>query len=129
MFTTTGKTPVSGFSRAKAQFDKSMLEILSSAAAERGENVEDVKKPERWVLHDLRRTAASGMGKLGILPHVIEATLNHKSGEISGIAAVYNRNTYEPEKRAALDAWARFLDALVTGKQPSNVIELSAARQ
>ena len=66
-----------------------------------------------WRLHDLRRTCASGVARLGIAPHVIEKVLNHSSGAISGVAAVYNRYAYTEEKRAALDIWARALEAIV----------------
>jgi integrase len=59
-----------------------------------------------WVFHDMRRTAASGMAALGIAPHVVEAVLNHRSGTIKGVAAVYNRYNYASEKRDALDKWA-----------------------
>ena len=47
------------------------------------------------------------MAGLGIPPHVVEAVLNHRSGTIRGVAAVYNRYTYAAEKRARFDAWAR----------------------
>jgi integrase len=86
---------------------------------------------EPWTLHDLRRTAASGMGGLGVAPHVIEAVLNHRSGVISGIARVYNRNPYGPEKRAALVAWADRVAQIVGAgageivlPQPSNVVAM-----
>jgi integrase len=112
VFTTTGKTPVSGWSRAKEQLDRAI----------------GVSIPP-WVLHDLRRTAASGMAGFGIAPHVVEAVLNHKSGTIKGIAAVYNRYNYATEKRAALDAWARRLSAVLTGETASNVIAIDAGRR
>jgi hypothetical protein len=66
------------------------------------------------------------MAGLGIAPHVVEAVLNHRSGTIKGVAAVYNRYSYSGEKRAALEAWARALDAIVTGKPAGNVVELKA---
>lgn len=59
-----------------------------------------------WRVHDLRRTASTGMGNIGTLPHVVEAVLNHVSGSRAGVAGTYNRSLYTPEKRAALDAWA-----------------------
>ncbi len=93
--------PVSGFSKAKAQLDS-----LSG--------VED------WRLHDLRRTMASGLARLRTPPHVIEAVLNHRSGTISGVAAVYNRYGYLEEKRLALEAWARHVAGLTT----DNVVQL-----
>jgi integrase len=65
-----------------------------------------------WRFHDLRRTAASGMARLGVAPHVIEKVLNHISGQISGVAAVYNRHGYDKEKREALNRWANHLAPL-----------------
>jgi integrase len=128
VFTTTGKTSVSGFSRAKEQFDAVILDAFRAAAVVRDDDLEQVRAPAHWTFHDLRRTAASGMAGLGIAPHVVEAVLNHKSGTIKGVAAVYNRYSYADEKRAALETWARKLDAIVSGKPAGNVVELAQAR-
>jgi len=65
-----------------------------------------------WRLHDCRRTAATMMAELGILPHIIEAILNHVSGHRAGVAGIYNRARYEGEMRAALQRWADHLDTL-----------------
>jgi integrase len=73
--------------------------------------------PPPWRLHDLRRSVATGMAQLGVLPHVIEAVLNHASGQRSGVAGIYNRFTYAPEKKAALEKWAAHLE-LIVGAQP-----------
>lgn len=73
----------------------------------------EAKAPEHWTLHDLRRTATTGMARLGQPVHVVEAVLNHKSGSIKGVAAVYNRYSYADEKRAALQAWGRYVTKLV----------------
>ena len=62
-----------------------------------------------------------------IAVHVVEKVLNHHSGIISGVAAVYNRAGYDAEKRAALDAWARKVDSVVNG-EPENVVAISAKR-
>ena len=62
-----------------------------------------------------------------MLPHVIEATLNHSSGVIKGVAAVYNKHKYEDEKRAALEAWGRQVEWLATGETASNVVTLRTA--
>jgi integrase len=68
----------------------------------------------RWTtLHDLRRSVATGMAELGVQPHVVEAVLNHVSGHKSGVAGVYNRASYDKEKRAALDRWADHVLAAV----------------
>ena len=119
VFTTTGRTPVSGFSRAKEQFDVAILDATRAAK---------ITELEHWTLHDLRRTGASGMAGLGIAPHVVEAVLNHRSGTIRGVAAVYNRYSYGAEKRAALEAWSRYVETLVSGKPAGNVVELGKAR-
>ena len=104
VFTTTGSSPVSGYSNAKARLDRAILEVAREEALARGTAPTTVRP---WRLHHLRRTVASGMARSGIPPHVIEAMLNHKSGIVSGIAAVYNRYEYTDEKRDALERWAR----------------------
>ncbi|NRQ13438.1 tyrosine-type recombinase/integrase [Ensifer sesbaniae] len=105
LFSTTGETPVSGFSRGKKAIDREMLAIAHKEAAAAGLKPEDVKL-DGWTLHDLRRTAASGMARLGIPVHVVEAVLNHQSGTIKGVAKIYNRYEYSDEKRLALADWA-----------------------
>jgi integrase len=69
-----------------------------------------------WVVHDLRRTAATRMAELGVQPHIIEAVLNHVSGHKAGVAGIYNRATYDREKRAALNLWAEHVLAAVEGR-------------
>jgi integrase len=59
-----------------------------------------------WVLHDLRRTVATGMGDLGVKPHIIEAALNHVTGHKAGVAGIYNRSAYEKDVRRAFVLWA-----------------------
>ncbi|MFC1456638.1 tyrosine-type recombinase/integrase [Microvirga arabica] len=95
-----------GWSKAKAALDRRI--------AEGGVKV----RP--WRLHDLRRTVATRLGELGVLPHVIEAILNHISGHKAGVAGIYNRATYAKEKREALDRWAAHITALVADHQSSN---------
>jgi integrase len=65
-----------------------------------------------WVMHDVRRTVASGMAKLGINLPVIEKLLNHVSGSFAGIVGVYQRHSFADEKRAAMDAWAQHVAAM-----------------
>jgi integrase len=71
---------------------------------------------EPWTVHDLRRSVATGMAELGVAPHIVEAVLNHISGHKAGIAGVYNRATYEKEKKVALAMWADHLLAAVEGR-------------
>jgi integrase len=110
MFTKTGETPASGFSKAKTQLDKRM-----------GTGVPP------WRLHDIRRTVATGMQKLHIPLEVTEAVLNHISGSRAGIVGIYQRHEYFDEKRQALETWGRYVTALVKG-QACNVVEFFAAQ-
>ena len=110
LFSGTGKTPVSGFSRAKARIDRLMGGDIAP-----------------WVLHDLRRTATTGMARLGIAPHVADRVLNHQAGTIRGVAAVYNRFEYLDERKAALEAWGRLVESLVRPAL-SNVVPLAKVR-
>ena len=127
VFTTTGKRPISSYSTAKEYLDAAMLEIARDEAMERGDDPARVTI-EPWRFHDLRRTAASGMARLGIAVHVIESVLNHVSGQISGVAAIYNRHKYLDEKRRALDAWAHHVAQLVNEQPAGNIVNLRALR-
>ncbi|WP_243903765.1 tyrosine-type recombinase/integrase [Methylobacterium sp. J-070] len=117
LISTTGKTGISGFGKAKSRVDATML-ALARADAETDGSDADTVQIEPWRFHDLRRTAATGMARLGIEPHVVEAVLNHRNGTISGVAAVYNRHSYGPEKRAALEAWAAYVASLSGERRP-----------
>jgi integrase len=70
-----------------------------------------------WVLHDLRRSAATGMAEIGVQPHVIEAVLNHASGHKGGIAGIYNRASYAAEKANALARWDEHVASVVVGRR------------
>jgi len=105
-----GDTSVSGFGRGRDRIAAVMAEIS-------GEGV------EHFTLHDLRRSAATGMAAIGITPHVVDKILNHSSGKIAGVAKIYNRFEYLPDRKAALDAWAHHVESLIR-PSPSNVIEL-----
>jgi integrase len=96
VFTTNLRTPISGFSNIKEELDRAMATDAP------------------WRIHDLRRTAASGMARLGHAVHVVERVLNHRSGSISGVAAVYNRYSYQAECRAALAGWAELVSNIVS---------------
>src|SRR5258705_13993105 len=94
----------SGWSKAKAALDKRI--------AEAGH------KLEHWTLHDLRRSFASGLQRLKIEPHIVEATLNHTPPKLE---RNYQTYTYEAEKRAALARWPADVDAVVTGNTICNI--------
>jgi hypothetical protein len=79
-----------------------------------------------WILHDLRRTAATGMASLKIAPHVVDKILNHSAGTIRGVAAVYNRFQYLDDRAAALEAWGNYVENLIR-PTPANVVPLRTA--
>jgi integrase len=104
----TGDTALTAFSKGKRKLDEAMLK------AAREENKNAVIPP--WRLHDLRRTAVTGMVELDIAPHVVEAVVNHVSGHKGGVAGIYNRSTMDKQKRDALENWATYIQALTTPK-------------
>jgi integrase len=120
VFTTTSETAVSGFSKTKRRLDAGMLQAKWAELGARKGNV-----IPGWTLHDLRRTATTGMAKLKFPPHIADKVLNHVSGTISGVAAVYNQFEYIDERRDALEAWGRYVDDLIA-RPITNVVELRA---
>lgn len=127
VFTTTGETPVSGYSKIKTRLDKLMLVQLRRERAEAGAIEEELEKLTiaPWTFHDLRRTFASGCQRLGIKLEVTEAVLNHVSGTRAGIVGVYQTYRYEQEKRDALVTWGRHVLVVVSGAAAgSNVVVL-----
>ena len=112
VFTTTGERSVSGWSKAKLQIER------EAAKFNRGKPIAP------WRLHDLRRTAATGMQRLGIGLQVVEAVLGHISGSRAGIVGVYQRHSYAAEKAAALEAWAEHVLTIAAGNR-AKVIPLT----
>jgi integrase len=110
----SGTTEPSGFSRAKRRLDR---EIKAS-----GELL------NAYVIHDLRRSAASGMARLGVALPVVERCLNHVSGSFGGIVGVYQRHSYADEMREAFSRWAAHVDGLLHTQTSVNVVELRDAR-
>jgi integrase len=106
----SGQGGFSGWSKLKLALDEGILAARKKASKK-------TKPMAPWIIHDLRRAAATGMAELGVQPHIIEAILNHVSGHKSGVAGIYNRATYEAEKRAALTLWAEHILALAEGRQ------------
>jgi integrase len=121
VFTTTGTTAVGGFSRAKERLDATILQSLRKDAAEMGRNPAEVQPLPHWTFHDLRRTTASGMARLGVNLPVIEKVLNHTSGTFAGVVGVYQRHNFADEKRRALELWGSFVERLVANEPAGNV--------
>jgi integrase len=106
VFSTTGRTPVSGWSKVKRDLDKAM------------------GNPREFVLHDLRHTAATHMDEMKIQPVVIELILNHVSGVRRGIAGRYNKGERMEERREALLRWSQNISGRVSGEPTKKVVRL-----
>ena len=104
VFTADGKRPVNGWSRAKKRLDAAT----------------NINQP--WVIHDIRRTVASGCQRLGVNLQTVEAILGHTGGSRGGIVKVYQVHDYAAEKRAALEAWGAHVMTIVHGKQRGKVL-------
>lgn len=101
-----GQRGFSGWGYSKARLDERLAKQRKEGGA---------KEMPKFTLHDLRRTAARMMAdKLGVLPHIIEAILNHVSGHKSGVAGVYNLAKYTEEMREALGKWADYVEAITS---------------
>jgi integrase len=137
VFSVTGEDAVSGFSRAKERIDAAMLRLRRRELGQ-PESDDDLRRhldiPKRkplpveiphWTFHDLRRSAVTKMAEnLKIAPHIVDKILNHASGTIRGVAAIYNRAQYLDERRAALEAWSNWIVALTNPKKKTNVVGL-----
>lgn len=115
VFTTTGRSPISGWSKKKERLDAKAAEILGVEAL-----------PE-WRVHDFRRTVATGLQRLGIGLQVIEAVLGHVSGSRAGIVGVYQRHAFDVEKRQALAQWASELTRMIAAPPDDEKDEATAA--
>ena len=111
VFTTNGRTPVQGFGKAKNRLD------LATSA--------DGGPLAPWRLHDLRRTAATGMARLGVMLPVVERVLNHTSGTFGGVAGVYQRHDFAAEKREGLDRWGQHIERLTGQSEVSQRVDYS----
>jgi integrase len=110
-----------GWAASKRKLDARILDARRKAAARAHKPVEQVKPIAPWRLHDVRRSAATHMAELGVLPHIVEAVLNHTGGHKAGVAGVYNHARYEREVKAALALWADYVFSLVNSLEPKVV--------
>ena len=113
VLTTTGRTPISGFSKAKRDLDAAITRISERKPAR--------SAPAPWRLHDLRRTGVSKLAALGFDSIVADKLLAHKPAKLRGVAAVYQRYDFAQERARALDAWAAHVIGTEAG---ANVVEL-----
>jgi integrase len=104
VFTVDGRRPIGGFSRLKRALDARM------------------KPASSWRLHDLRRSCASGMQRLGVRVEVVEACLNHRSGAYRGVSGVYQRDPMLDAKRVAFETWGDHVEQIVHGKSATTKV-------
>jgi integrase len=118
VFTTTGKTPISGYSKAKAQLDAAIAKARAEAAREAGKAPAPLVP---WRLHDMRRTGVSRLAAMGFDSIVADKLLAHKPAKLKGVASVYQRHDFAAERRSALEAWAAHVTGVPSG---GNLIKL-----
>jgi integrase len=104
--TTKGEAPFSGVSKAMERLRLRILEARAEAALAAGEDAAKVEPMPEWRLHDLRRSMATGLQRLGVRLEVTETLLGHISGSRSGVVGVYQRHRFRDEARAAAQLWA-----------------------
>jgi integrase len=117
LLTTDGRSPFTNYGYNRRRLDTLILEARREKAVDRGQDPERVDPMPEWWVHDLRRTAATGMQRLGVRLEAVEAALGHVSGSRSGVVGVYQRHRFEEEARAALTAWGEHVRALVSAKE------------
>ena len=113
VFTMTGENAISGYSAGKKRLDSAVAALCAKA------EIKDAMPS--WTVHDLRRTCATEMGRLGVSRFTISKVLNHADRSVTGI---YDRHSYLEEKRSALEVWAKYLTGL--SARGGNVVELRA---
>ena len=113
VLTTYGATAIKSFSKAKAELDDAITKARKDAGP-----------LAAWRVHDLRRSLATGLQKLGTRFEVTEAVLNHVSGARSGVAGIYQHHDWKEEKRSALEAWSRHVASIIKPMSADNVVPL-----
>ncbi|PPD24997.1 MAG: hypothetical protein CTY30_00830 [Methylocystis sp.] len=121
VFTSAGDHPLSGWSKSKRRLDLIVADEMRTIAAERGDEAAAIPQ---WGLHDLRRTAATNMSKLGVDRLTVSKVLGHAEG---GVTKIYDRHSFDKEKRRALDMWGQRLQSIIDGKT-DNVVSIAARR-
>jgi integrase len=126
VFTTTGVGPAVNVQKGRRTLERKI-------AKEREKEAEDARRAFpalNWRLHDFRRTGVTKLAQIGIAPHVADRILNHVSGSISGVAAVYQKFEFLPERKQALEIWAKHVLAAANGNTTkADVIDLAARRR
>ena len=114
VFSTTGKTPISGFSRAKKALDATIVMMRHGTAVR-----QNIAPLVPWRLHDIRRTGVSTLARLGVDSIVADKLLGHQAAKLRGVAAVYQRHDFADERARALETWAAHVLELISGDEPA----------
>jgi integrase len=109
VFSMTGTSHISGYSKAKRHLDAAVTKMRGAPLAQ-------------WWPHDFRRSGVTTLASMGFDALVVDLLLAHRPGVLRGVAGVYQRHDFASERAAALDAWA----AHVTGLDADNVVSLPA---
>lgn len=117
VFAAPGAKKMNAFSTVKRAIDARVAELGAEAAAAAGR--EPVAMPG-WTFHDFRRTGVTTLAEKGFAPHVCDRLLNHVTGSIQGVAAVYQRAEFLVERKAALEAWATLCSTAERTDQPAD---------
>ncbi|RYD91700.1 MAG: integrase, partial [Sphingobacteriales bacterium] len=112
VLTASGNVPIGAHSKAKKCLDAAIAELRGGVPL------------EHWVVHDLRRTFATGLQRLGTRMEVTEAALNHTGVSRAGVAGIYQRYDWATEKRDALKNWAQHVAMITEGPHVTNVVAL-----
>ncbi|WP_428484921.1 tyrosine-type recombinase/integrase [Rhodopila sp.] len=112
VFTTNDRVPVSGFSRAHEDLKAAIVATREAAGHDRAGKHRAARAAPDWRWHDFRRTGVTALVRLGFATHVADRLLNHVQGSIKGVAAVYQRYDFMPEREAALYGWAQHVLAV-----------------
>ncbi|QQS10733.1 MAG: site-specific integrase [Rhodospirillales bacterium] len=121
LFSTNGSTAVSGFSKVRTR-----LQLDMTTEAER---LGIAPPADDWTFHDLRRSMVTWLAGAGFAIHVADKVLGHVSGAIQGVTAIYQRNEFLPERKAAMLAWGEHVAAIVSGREGGgNAVALRGAK-
>mgnify|MGYP002389424880 CR=1 FL=1 len=111
LFKSTKGTPLTSGGHSKDQLDRAIAARVERAGSD---GVDEREEMAPFQLHDLRRTLATGLQRLGVPVEHTEAVLNHVTGTRSHLVDIYQLYKYEPEKRVALEKWHSFIEELTS---------------
>jgi integrase len=124
LLTMDGAHPFTNYGYNRRRLNDTILKLRREEAHSSAMDPDRVEPMPEWWIHDLRRTAATGMQRLGMRLEAVEAALGHVSGSRSGVVGVYQRHRFEEEAHAAVFAWGAHVQALVEDSSAGRVVHL-----